>query len=472
MHLLDQRSPLLRRDRPHLPLLCALLGVFTLSGCTVLLDFEECVTNASCAAGAQCVEGVCLSSQSAIRVSVRGVIAQSTTWTKDNIYVLENIVSIPPSVTLTIEPGTTVLGDRNSALVARSGGRIIAKGTREEPIVFTSAKPAGERLAGDWGGVAVLGKARVNRENFQLNIFTDESDALVGGDDDTWNCGTFEYVRVEFAGGKIKGEEALNGLTLAGCGSQTKVEYVQVHFGEDDGVEIFGGTVDLRHILVSRSQDDGFDIDTAWRGTAQFLVVIQDASGDNAIEVDNLGEDPTALPRTDFSIYNYTLIGADDVVLNQRAVTFKAGGVGLLSHGIIMGQGQEAVDVVGQESGRLAAEGEIEVLNTLFFNIGEDGTSYFPTDETVGTQGDDDIGFIEDVYFSRSEAQNTFGQDPALENPYDLLNPGLRPTNLDVVTGTEIPTPPAPFLATANYLGAFTPGVDPWTEDWTSFPGS
>lgn len=442
-----------------------------LSGCTVLLDFTECTTNTSCATGAQCIEGVCQLEQGS-QVKVRGVIAQSTTWTKENTYVLENIVSIPPSVTLTIEPGTKILGERNSALVARSGGRIIAKGTREEPIVFTSAKPEGERLAGDWGGVAVLGKAKVNRDNFQLNIFTDEIDALVGGDDDSWDCGTFEYVRIEFAGGKVKGEEALNGLTLAGCGSKTKVEYVQVHFGEDDGVELFGGTVDLRHILVSRSQDDGFDIDTAWRGTAQFLVVIQDASGDNAIEVDNLGEDPTATPRTDFSIYNYTLIGANEPVLSQRAVTFKAGGIGLLSHGIIMGQGQEGIDIVGEESGRLATEESIQIIDTLFFDIGENGTSYFPLDEIVGTEDDDDIGFIEDEYYRRDDARNVFGSDPKLENPYDLLNPGLRPTNLDVVTGTQISAPPAPFLATANYLGAFTPGVDPWTEDWTSFPGS
>lgn len=405
-------------------------------------------------------------------MDVSGVIAQSTTWTQGNVYILKDVVSLPPSVTLTIEPGTTILGERGSALVARSGARIVARGTREDPIVFTSAKAPGARLAGDWGGVTMIGKARVNRENFQLNIVTGESDALVGGNDDSWDCGALEYVRVEFAGGPVKGEEALNGLTLAGCGDQTKVEYVQVHFGRDDGVEIFGGTVDLRHILVSRSQDDGFDIDTAWRGTAQFLVVIQDNVGNNAIEVDNLGEDPAALPRTDFSIYNYTLIGANEFVKDQRAVTFKAGGVGLLSHGIIMGHGVEGVDVVGDESGRLAAEGEISVRNTLFFDIGDGGTSYFPSDEASGSEGDDDLGFDEDAAYRMSEASNVFGQDPKLEKPYDLFGPELRPTDLSVVTGTQIPAPPAPFLSTANYLGAFTPGVDPWTEDWTSFPGS
>lgn len=457
-------------------LVCALCCATT--GCSLLVNFEECQTDTDCPDNGTCGEdNICRSAEKP-RVPITGVIGKDTTWTADNVYVLDGIVTLTPSTTLTIEPGTLILGQRESALVGRMGAKIIAEGTREEPIVFTSAKPEGQRLAGDWGGVAVLGQARVNRDDFQLNILTDEADALFGGNDDTWNCGTFKYVRVEFAGGKVKGEEALNGLTLGGCGSQTKVEYLQIHFGEDDGLELFGGTVDLRHVLISRSQDDGLDIDTGWRGTAQFLAIIQDAAGDNAIEVDNLGEDPTKTPLTDFMIFNYTLIGSH-MSGNQRGVTFKAGGIGALSHGIIQGHTLEAVDVFGKESGDLANQDRITIEHTAFFQIGPDDESYFPMTNAEGeTNPDDptdmllgdDSGFEEDAYFRDPRTNNIFGQDPGIARPYDLLNPSFTPTNTAIVTGVDIPAPGPPFLATANYLGAFAPGVDPWTEDWTSFP--
>lgn len=458
---------------------CTLVPLFALSAssCSLLLDLDECTTDTDCANGGQCVEGIC-EVQEKKQVNVRGVIGENVRWTADTIYVLQNVVTILPSVTLTIEPGTVIKGERNSALVARSGAKIVAEGTREAPIVFTSAKPVGERLAGDWGGIAMLGQAKVNRDDFQLNILTNEADALFGGNDDTWDCGSLKYVRIEFAGGKVKGEEALNGLTLGGCGTKTKMEYIQIHFGEDDGLELFGGTVNMRYILISRSQDDGLDIDTGWRGTAQFLAIIQDAAGDNAIEVDNLFEEPTKTPLTDFTIYNYTLIGSHKTG-NQRGMTFKAGGVGTLSHGIVMGHTLEAIDVFGVESGELAKQDRIKVSNTLFYQIGVDDMTYFPLTNNEGETNPndpmdmvngDDAGFEEDMYFRQPMFNNIYDQDPEIIRPYDLLNPSFTPTKIELVTGVDIPAPPMPFLATANYLGAFAPDVDPWTEDWTAFP--
>ena len=421
------------------------------------------------------MEAVCELKDPRPREAAAAVIGADTTWTSDRVWVLEGLVTVVPSVTLTIEPGTVIVGQKGSALVSRSGGRIVARGTREAPIIFTSAKPLGARLAGDWGGVAMLGQAPVNRENFSLRIIPDSEEALFGGNRTDWDCGVMEYVRIEFGGGQVNGEEALNGLTLGGCGSQTVIDHVHVHFGADDGVEIFGGTLDLRYVLVSRAQDDGFDIDTGWRGTGQFLAVLQDSGGDNAVEIDNLGEDPEATPQTDFTIYNYTLIG-DPEGGDQRGITFKAGGQGTFSHGIIMGHPLEAIDVFGTASGMRGLGGDIDVTTTLFFQIGLGGTHYFPLDGEPGERDpddstkDDDGGFREHTHFQRTEARNRFGIDPGIADPYDLLTPNFVPAAEQVSGG--IAPPPAPFDPTAVYLGAFAPNADPWTEDWTAFPSN
>jgi hypothetical protein len=400
------------------------------------------------------------------------VISTNTTWTKGNIYVLKDIVTILPGVTLTIEAGTTIMGERASAIVAREGAVVNAKGTRAEPIVMTSAKPVGQRLAGDWGGLALLGKARVNRPNANLRILPGEADAKFGGDDDTWNCGTLEYVRIEFGGGKVMGENALNGLTLAGCGSKTKVDYIHIHFGGDDGLEIFGGTVNLKHIAISRAQSDGFDIDLGWRGTIQYLAIIQDPAAENAVEVDNLKENPTGIPRDDFKIYNYTLIGANRQG-SQRGIQFKDGAGGFFSHGIIMGFSQSAVDISGPDSARRAMNGETVVRYTQFFNNGKDGKSHFPAatdpfEKDLATMMENDGGLDEAELFTAAANANRFDVDPAIPNAYDLVNPGWSAAK----PISNIPAPPAPFDSFAIYLGAFAPGQIPWTDDWTAFPGS
>ncbi len=447
-----------------------LLAAVLFSGCSLVIDLDECKSDDDCLADGRCVSGLC---EGRPIVEIHENIGRDTTWTADHVYLLKSLITVVSSVTLTIEPGTTVLGDRRSALVVRPGGRLIASGTREAPIVFTSAKRAGQRLAGDWGGVALLGKARVNRKGAYLNIVTDEAEATFGGTDDADNCGVLKYVRIEFGGGRILGDEALNGLTFAGCGSATSVDYVHLHFGDDDGLEIFGGTVDVRHVLITRSQDDAVDIDLGWRGTAQFLAVQQDAAADNGIEVDNLGEDPLAEPLTNFHMYNVTLIGAHGEGL-QRGLTFKAGGAGFVSHALVMGQSVEAVDVFGVESGDQARQGNIVVRDSLFFDIGGDPPHYFPRageDGEVGEDGtgDDDGGFDEDGFFRDPATGNVFDRDPEVAAPYDLLAPDLRPARTHT-TGGDVPPPPEPFDILAVYRGAFQPEVDPWTESWTAFP--
>ena len=430
------------------------LGVFMAAAlaqsCSLLVDFEECQTDADCGRVDQCVDAIC---EPPDYVEVTDFIVEDTTWTSDNVYVLKNVILVIQPATLTIEPGTLVLGERSSALVTQGGARLVAEGTREEPIVFTSAKPVGQRRAGDWGGLALIGKARINRPDMFLNIVTDLEDARVGGEDDSWDCGTLRYVRSEFGGGLIDGEKALNGITLAGCGSQTQVDYVQSHFGDDDGFEIFGGTVDVRHVVVTRPQGDGFDLDVGWRGTGQFLAAQMDVNGEEAIEIENRGEEPTAAPMTDLQIYNFTVIGAEDRPNTQRGVIYKSGGMGALSHGIVMST-SEAVHVEGTEAAQNGTQDQLLVRKTLFYQLGQDP---FTLDEDAAQ-----VGFDSESFYRSDEVDNRFGADPGFEAPYDLGAPDWTPAPANI-TGRDIEPPPEGFDPTAVYLGAFSPsapGVD------------
>lgn len=438
-------------------------SVFLLASCSALLDFDQCQTSSDCGRIDICVEGIC---QEPNYVDVSDFIVEDTTWTADNVYVLKNVVLVIQPATLTIEPGTRILGERNTALVTQAGARLEAVGTREEPIVFTSAKPVGQRRAGDWGGLALIGNARINRPDMSLNIVTNEEDATVGGEDDSWNCGTLKYVRSEFGGGLIDGEKALNGLTLAGCGSETTVDYVQSHFGDDDGIELFGGTVDIRHMIATRPQGDGFDLDVGWRGTGQFLAVQMDVNGEEGIEMENRGEEPSATPETDFDIYNFTVIGSEQTADLQRGGIFKSGGYGKLSHGIFMGPTTAGVHVEGVESAEHGSDGLLEIEETLFFDIGASAQGeqppYFTLDEDAET-----TSFDPKNYFNQEGFNNLFGADPGMESAYDLGNPGWVPSQ-ENTTGVE--PPPEGFDPTAVYRGAFSPSSPPWTEGWTAYP--
>jgi hypothetical protein len=456
------------RRRRLAPWLCValLLAAGLLARCT--FDLDVCQVDDDCGGSLRCSDGLCVAPS---RVDVIDNIGASTTWTADRTWVLTDVIMVQPSVTLTIEPGTRVLGMPGAALVVRAGGVLHAEGTREAPIVFTSAEPAGHRAAGDWAGVAILGQAPVNRVNATLRIKPGLAEAPFGGLDPEWSCGTLRYVRIEFAGGMSGGEKYLNSLSLAGCGRGTVVDHVQLHFGGDDGLEIFGGTVDVRHVVVTRAWDAAFDIDCGWTGTAQFVAVQLDAGGQNGIESDNLKEDATALPHTDFQIYNYTLVGSPASAA-QPGIVYQYGAGGRYSHGIVMSFGLDAVDVVGPEAGARAVAGECEVRDTLFFENGGATPHDFPVAGTPGEDdgsGDDDGGFAEDQYYTDPARGNVFGQDPGLAAPHDLAAPSWVPSG-DAVLGVD--PPPAPFDPTGNYRGAFAPGQIPWTDGWTAYPES
>ena len=250
----------------------------------------------------------------AAQVVVNADITTNTTWTNNNTYLLQGgCLYVTNNATLTIEPGTLIKGDQ-AALIVTRGAKIIADGTAEMPIVFTSSKPAGQRAPGDWGGLLLLGKAPINVPGGETVVEGGCADALYGGNEPNDNSGTLRYVRIEFAGIPFTPNNELNSLTLGGVGTGTIIEHVMTSYGGDDAFEWFGGTVNGKWLVAFRTVDDIFDVDFGYSGKNQWLLGISDPSladisGSNGFESDNDGNGSTNSPKTDGDFSNVTILG-------------------------------------------------------------------------------------------------------------------------------------------------------------------
>lgn len=401
---------------------------------------------------------------------VSGSLLQSQLWEADTTYYLESLVFVEGGAQLTIEPGTRILGEPGSALVVTRDATLHARGTVNAPIVFTSAQPEGSRERGDWGGVVLLGNAPVNVDNARIEgLDAQDSRGHFGGIDTTDNCGVVEYVRIEFAGFEAFANNELNGLTLGGCGSNTIVRNVQVHKALDDGVEAFGGTVNLQNVLITGAGDDSLDWDMGWQGLVQFLIIQQHADvGDNGFEADNNGDAHNATPRSRPMIYNATLLGSGSPDQAQRGMTIRRGTGGEIRNAIIANFSLEAIDIRDAATANLLNIGDLVFENILIYNVLDDQA--FAAE--VGDQ-DDDGGFDEALWFSDPARPIQINVDPLLPTS------ALSPTQPNFVPSAQSParigaaTPPQGEFwdEGANYLGAIRPGVTTsWVDGWTAFP--
>ena len=270
-------------------------------------------------------------------VTVSGDITSSVTWTAGNVYELSGIVTVRNGATLTIQPGTYIKasvntpGVQNGVLVVAKDGTINAVGTAADPIVFTSrylldgdASTTGK--PGDFGGAIILGNATINVGDKLIEGLANESKFHYGGSNDADNRGTFQYVRIEYAGFQLAPNVEVNGLTLGGVGNGTTIDHVQVSYGLDDGFEFFGGTVNASNLIALASDDDQFDFDNGFTGTLSDAVAIADknathstsggASDSNGIESDNnaTAEDATfsLTPKTHPTLINVSIFGTEN----------------------------------------------------------------------------------------------------------------------------------------------------------------
>jgi hypothetical protein len=189
-----------------------------------------------------------------------GTIAVNTKLYKKNKYILQGSVYVVNNATLTIEPGTVIIGDYESigALIITKGATIIADGLETDPIVFTSNRSV--KRAGDWGGIVILSNAPINKlgSTSSVNYGLDTSLTSYGGEETNSNSGILRYVRIEFAGKKVKGKENFNALLLAGVGNKTILENIMVGYSGGDSFEIFGGDLKLNKMVSFKSRRNDF----------------------------------------------------------------------------------------------------------------------------------------------------------------------------------------------------------------------
>ena len=250
-------------------------------------------------------------------VELTGALSTQT-LTSDKKYLLKGQVFVREGQVLTIQPGTVVFGDKatRGTLIIDKGGRLIADGTRNNPIVFTSSLAPGIRDRGDWGGLVILGRANVNQVNPAIEGITPETNFGTTGSSefDNDNSGILRYVRVEFAGIELTPNNETNSITMGGVGRGTTMEYCQVSFGGDDGFEWFGGTVNGKYMISSATWDDDFDVDFGYSGNVQFGLVVRypgfaDQSQSNGFECDNGPNDNDVQPYTTGTFSNITVLG-------------------------------------------------------------------------------------------------------------------------------------------------------------------
>ncbi len=257
-------------------------------------------------------------------------------------------------VTLTIDPGVTIFGATGvSWLAVNRGNRISAVGTATSPIVFTSRDNvlglATDDSQGQWGGVVLLGRAPItdctvapNAEpgsvscERQTEGATDP--AYYGGATPTDNSGTMKYVQIRYSGYVLSGNSELQALTTGGVGSGTVLEYIQSHNSSDDGLEFFGGTHDMKRLVVTGADDDNVDLDTGYRGLIQYVIAVQKTSGnaDSMIELDSTNALENNKPRTWMRIANFTMIHRNPATGNGAAWRFRGGADVSMVNGLLV----------------------------------------------------------------------------------------------------------------------------------------
>ena len=403
-------------------------------------------------------------------VVLEGEITSNLTLRAIDTHTLKGFVYVIDGVTLTIEPGTVIKGDKATmgSLIIERGGKIIAQGTADKPIVFTSDQPKGARSYGDWGGVILCGKAPTN--NTTEPQIEGGPRTKYGGTDPNDNSGILTYVRIEFAGYPLEPNKEINGLTMGGVGSGTTINYVQVSYCGDDSFEWFGGTVNARHLIAYKGWDDEFDTDYGYSGKLQFLLGVRDpkhadTSKSNGFESDNdaQGSGNTPLTRPVFS--NVTLIGPlygasadkaqDDIFYNTEDAANGAKG----------GQFQAAMHIRRNSS--------LNVYNSLFA-----GWPY-----GLNLDKANDGAVVKNVIFAGmwQNFQNTESETYFLNTA--LGNASLASTNEVIATnglyssvvaaqisGADFADTPLgdDFFEKVSYKGAFD-GTADWTTGWANF---
>ena len=396
-------------------------------------------------------------------VELSGEIEGAARLTCDKRYRLSFMTFVRPGATLTIDPGTTIVGDRDSlgVLVVQPGARIIAEGTPDRPIVFTSAAPPHERRAGDWGGLLLLGRAPTNLRDAGGRPMRGKVEGIArggeyGGDDPDDSSGVLRHVRVEYSGTLLGPNNEINGVTLAGVGRGTVFDHVQVRHTGDDCFEFFGGTVDGHHLLCQDPGDDGFDWDLGYTGRLQFLLMRDGGPTEDSahgLEGDNDPGGSGHLPVSAPKIYNATLCGRGRPLAREHiGVVVRHGSQAELGNLIVAGF-DAAIDL--RDPGT-----SLTLRGALGFAL---ASGVAQAEAPRGPVADDDDGLDEVERFAPALTI----RDPGIPGCTDPASTALGPS---IALTNEAVRPPSDgfFAPDAVFLGAVRDDADTWaTASWT-----
>ncbi|HPF89417.1 MAG TPA: hypothetical protein PLL57_02035 [Flavobacteriales bacterium] len=403
-------------------------------------------------------------------VTVSGSITTNTAWDNDHQYLLSGFVYVEDGVTLTIERGTIIKGDKptKGTLIVKRGARILADGTVTEPIVFTSNQPAGSRDRGDWGGVIICGRAPHNQPSDP--IVEGGPDASYGGTNPADDSGILRFVRIEFGGIALQPNQEINGLTLAAVGNGTVIDHVQVSYSGDDSFEWFGGTVNAKHLVALAGLDDDFDQDFGWQGMAQFALALRDpnsadVSGSNGFECDNDAAGNPAAPYSQGTWSNVTILGPLTVSntindLYKRSMHLRRNTQTRVYNSVFTGY-PTGLLLDGSTTEANATNNDLQIRNTILAGM----TSNF----AVASGSSWDLSsWFNTAGWNNAVYPNT--SDLGLALPTSLTNPQLLPENASLLmSGADFSNAPLTnsFYEVVSYRGAF--GTTDWTSGWTNF---
>lgn len=407
-------------------------------------------------------------------IVLEGNITSNRTLTSNNRYLLRGFVRVQAPATLTIEPGTIIFGENTTqgALIIKPGAKINAVGTATSPIVFTSefAKSGSSKqpIYGDWGGIIILGNAKINVPGGTAGI--EGTGDTYGGTNDDDSSGVFRYVRIEYPGIAFSLNNEINGLTMGGVGRKTIIEHIQVSYSGDDSFEWFGGTVNCKYLIAFRGWDDDFDTDFGYSGKLQYLVALRDPeiadqSSSNGFESDNDGSGSLNEPITSPTWWNVTMLGPKVNTstsinsLYRRGMHLRRSSRNKISNAIVMGWPTGV---------RLEGTNTIQgAINNLMWLNNSIVAGY--TTVALDTASSGGAVFNVDTWFNNNGGRRyTTNTDVMLTDPFNLTNPNFLPmVNSPALSGAAVPPNDGFFDTSATFVGAF--GTVNWTQNWAKF---
>ncbi len=496
-----------------------------------------------------------LSAVASAQVNVTTNITTSTTWTANNVYNLVGQIYVTNGATLTIEPGTVIANTANAggSLAVTRGSKIVAVGTADQPIIFTSTNDTATWVGGnpktgtwrvaanEWGNLTIMGNAYISEDVIGANTPTPNAanvadmeglttgpafDRYGGGNDDD-DSGSLSYVSLRYTGKVVGLGNELNGLSLGGIGRETDIDHIDIQNNVDDGVEIWGGTVNLKYVNIWDIGDDSFDVDQGWRGKAQFINIVQGYStvggqgsgvGDNIFETDG-AEQCWYQPVTTASLYNVTAIGQPATGSGDHGMAFRDNARVQYRNAIFMDLGDRLVsfDNIDGDGGlgygcvSSVATGSVPTLNwaTTWTTDWNAVPAYAPSDAVpaipnfYSAQSSGKLNEVKDsVFFNNNSSaayteaiargvvtSSTPGVSVVNGNTVASLSPitAITRNPIQIISGfamqrvlsldprpandalVAVPAAPADgFFSQATYRGAFAPNEVPWICGWTA----